>query len=90
MLLAWSYKNAILISMTIVTRLTPPVARPQRVETTLHGHTLVDDYAWLRNKDSAETLGYLQAENDYAAATLDSTTELQGALYREIDRKAHV
>jgi oligopeptidase B len=72
------------MSMTIATRLTPPVARPQRVETTLHGHTLVDDYAWLRNKDSAETLGYLRAENDYTAATLDSTTELQETLYREM------
>jgi oligopeptidase B len=70
--------------MTIETRLTHPVARPQRTETTLHGHTLVDDYAWLRDKENAETLNYLQAENDYTAAILAPTTELQQTLYREM------
>ena len=70
--------------MTTETRLTHPVARPQRTETTLHGHILVDDYAWLRDKESAETLAYLQAENDYTAAILAPTTELQQTLYREM------
>jgi len=60
------------------------VARPQRTETPLHGHTLIDDYAWLRDKDSAETLAYLQAENDYTATVLEPTKELQEKLYREM------
>src|SRR5277367_6302573 len=70
--------------MTTTTRLTQPVAKPQRTETTPHGRTLIDDYAWLRDKESAETLAYLQAENDYTAAALESTTGLQETLYREM------
>src|SRR5580704_3434928 len=70
--------------MNTATRLTHPVAKPQRTETTLHGHILVDDYAWLRDKESAETLAYLQAENDYTAAILAPTAQLQQTLYREM------
>ena len=33
-----------------------PVARIDHRETKLHGVTLVDDYAWLREKESPETL----------------------------------
>ncbi len=70
--------------MTTETQANYPVARPQHTETTHHGHTLVDDYAWLRDKDSEETLAYLRAENDYTAAALEPTKELQEALYREM------
>ncbi|QNI33781.1 S9 family peptidase [Alloacidobacterium dinghuense] len=70
--------------MTTATRLTPPVAKPQHTETALHGHTLVDNYAWLRDKESPDTLAYLKAENDYTTAVLEPTTELQEKLYREM------
>src|SRR5215813_8294412 len=70
--------------MTIATRLTHPAAKRQRTETTLHGHTLTDDYAWLRDKESEETLAYLKAENDYTASILEPTAELQQTLYREM------
>src|SRR5215475_15261240 len=70
--------------MTTTTRLNQPVAKPERKETTLHGHTLIDDYAWLRDKESAETLAYLKAENDYTAAALEPTKALQETLYREM------
>ncbi len=63
---------------------TPPVARAQRTETTLHGHTLVDDYAWLREKDSPEVHAYLEAENAYTDALMTPTQELQAALYGEM------
>src|ERR1700722_3126040 len=46
----------------------PPVARREPLTNTLHGHTLQDDYAWLRNKDSEEVTAYLVAENAYADA----------------------
>ena len=70
--------------MTTATRLTPPAANAEHKETTLHGHTLVDDYAWLRDKESPETLAYLKAENDYTVAVLEPTKELQDKLYREM------
>ena len=41
---------------------TPPVARPEPKSITLHGVTLTDNYAWLRDKSSVETLAYLNAE----------------------------
>lgn len=70
--------------MTIATRPTQPVAKPQHTETTLHGHVLIDDYAWLRDKESAETIAYLEAENAYTASVLEPTKDLQGKLYREM------
>ena len=48
----------------------PPVARKIRTETTLHGTTLTDDYAWLRDKENPEVTAYLEAENAYADAAM--------------------
>jgi len=46
----------------------PPVARRIPSERTHHGDTVIDDYAWLADKDNPETLRYLEAENAYTAA----------------------
>ena len=51
---------------------------------TLHGDTCVDDYGWLRDKSSAETLAYLDAENAYADAVMQPAEELQQKLYDEM------
>ena len=40
---------------------TPPVARKEHKETALHGTVLVDDYAWLRDKENPEVTAYLEA-----------------------------
>ena len=62
----------------------PPVAWREPVETELHGDRRVDDYGWLRNKESAEVIGYLNAENAYTDAVLAPTAALQEKLYREM------
>jgi oligopeptidase B len=62
----------------------PPVAPRKPSPTTLHGTTLHDDYAWLRDKNSAETLAYLNAENAYTAAAMAGTEPLQAQLYAEM------
>ncbi len=62
----------------------PPVAPRIPVRTSIHGHTLVDDYAWLRDKTSPEVLAYLQAENAYTDAVMAPTKELQAELYDEM------
>jgi oligopeptidase B len=62
----------------------PPSARRQPAPTTLHGHTLVDDYAWMRDKTSPEVLEYLRAENAHTAAFMEPTKELQAELYAEM------
>src|SRR5260370_31588100 len=46
----------------------PPVARRIPSERTRHGDTVIDEYAWLADKDDPETLRYLEAENAYTAA----------------------
>ena len=61
-----------------------PVASRQPQTTTLHGITLTDDYAWLRNKSSPEVLAYLEAENRYTEAAMEPTTVLQATLYAEM------
>ena len=64
--------------------LLPPVARrdPHTIE--LHGQTLHDDYAWLRNKDTSEVTAYLEQENAYCAEAMRGTEALQAKLYKEM------
>ncbi len=64
--------------------ITPPTARPEPTPTTLHGHTLEDNYRWIRDKDSPEVTAHLQAENQYTLSVMASTTELQAKLYAEM------
>jgi len=65
--------------------LMPPPEAPRRpVETTLHGVTWVDPYAWLRNKQSPEVIEHLEAENAHAEAAMAHTEDLQQTLYDEM------
>lgn len=61
-----------------------PVAKSVPQATSLHGHTLHDDYAWLRDKESQEVIAYLQAENSFTDANMAGTQALQDDLYREM------
>lgn len=62
----------------------PPVAEKRPKTTVIHGDTLVDDYAWLREKGSPEVTAYLEAENAYTDAVMKPTAEFQSALYDEM------
>ena len=66
------------------TRPVPPVAvrRPHRREH--HGRVFVDDYEWLRDKDSPETIAHLEAENAYTEAMTAELADLRETVYREI------
>jgi oligopeptidase B len=64
--------------------LTPPVARRKPVESVINGDRRVDDYGWLREKQSPEVAAYLEAENAYAAAVLEPTEVFQESLYQEM------
>ena len=64
--------------------LSPPVAKVEPVETTLHGEKRVDKYAWLRNRDEQRTIDYLEAENAYTKRMMAHTQELQTELYDEM------
>jgi oligopeptidase B len=62
----------------------PPTARQDPTPTTLHGHTLDDDYRWMRDKSSAEVIAHLEAENAYTLSVMAPTEELQTKLYAEM------
>ena len=72
------------LAVTPAQKVAPPVARTEPTATTLHGVTLTDDYAWLRDKASPETLAYLNAENAYTDAAMAPTEALQKQLYEEM------
>jgi oligopeptidase B len=61
-----------------------PIAKKIRVVTPLHGEQLIDDYAWMRNREDADLMPHLEAENRYAEAFMADTTDLQKALYAEM------
>jgi oligopeptidase B len=63
---------------------TPPIARKQHKETALHGTILLDDYAWLRDKEKPEVTAYLDAENAYATAIMAPLDGLREQLYQEM------
>ena len=64
--------------------LTPPVAKIQATKTKIHNHMLVDDYAWLRERDNPEVVAYLEAENAYTAAMTAGDEALRETLYKEM------
>ena len=62
----------------------PPVAKKVAKITELHGHQLVDNYFWLRDKKNPEVRAYLEAENSYTDAVMKPTEPLQRKLYDEM------
>jgi len=63
---------------------TPPVAEKRPHAYTLHGATITDDYAWLRDKKDAKVIAYLEAENAYAEALTNDQEPLRKQLYDEM------
>src|ERR1700709_2175799 len=66
------------------TSLAPPVAKKVPTERTHHGDTFVDDYEWLRDAESPETLAYLEAENAYTEARTAPLGDLREQIFEEI------
>lgn len=62
----------------------PPMAKRVKKELTLHGHTRIDHYYWLNQRENPEVIDYLKAENNYLKAVLKPTEKLQETIYNEI------
>ncbi|MEM6396965.1 MAG: S9 family peptidase [Bacteroidota bacterium] len=73
----------------------PPMAEKQAYEMTLHGHTRVDDYFWMRLSDeqkmaeqpdeqTQKVLDYLNAENNYFDQMMAHTVGLQETIFEEM------
>jgi oligopeptidase B len=62
----------------------PPIAEKKPHELTIHGHTRVDEYFWLNDREDQEVIAYLNAENAYTKAMMADTDALQEKLYKEM------
>lgn len=73
----------------------PPVAEKSDSVLSMHGHTRIDQYFWMRLSDeqkmaakpdaqTQKVYDYLNAENDYTNMVLQSTNDLQDKLFDEI------
>jgi len=61
-----------------------PVARKIPRTDVVHGDVRQDDYYWMREKDDAEVIAYLTAENAYTDAVMKPTVPFQESLYAEM------
>ena len=64
--------------------LKPPIAEIIPKELTAHGHTRIDNYYWLNQRDNPEVIAYLEAENAYKDSVLAHTQDFQEKLFQEI------
>lgn len=62
----------------------PPVAKKIPAERTHHGDTVIDEYAWLLDKDNSDTVSHLEAENAYMRRVTDHLKDLQETIFQEI------
>lgn len=62
----------------------PPIAAKKPHELTIHGHTRVDEYFWLNDRENQEVIDYLNTENAYTKAMMADTDALQEKLYKEM------
>jgi oligopeptidase B len=49
-----------------------------------HGHTRIDDYYWLRDRENPEVIAFLKAENDLAEREMAHAKALEEKLFEEI------
>ena len=61
-----------------------PIASRRAHTRTHHGDTFEDPYEWLREKDSAEVIGHLDAENAYTDSRTAHLEGLRETLFQEI------
>ncbi|ARK13589.1 S9 family peptidase [Fibrella sp. ES10-3-2-2] len=61
-----------------------PVAPIKPHELTTNGHTRVDNYYWLNDRDDQEVIDYLNAENAYTQAALAPQKALEEMLFAEM------
>jgi oligopeptidase B len=64
--------------------ITPPIATKKESQTSIHGYTLPDSYAWLRQRDTPEVLDYLNSENAYTDVIMQPLQEMREQLYHEM------
>ncbi|MHC1704046.1 MAG: S9 family peptidase [Tenuifilaceae bacterium] len=61
-----------------------PIAEKKPFELVQFGDTRIDPYYWLNQRDSANVLSYLNAENAYTKAIMKHTEPFQKSLFEEL------
>ena len=74
----------IISSCTKYSTMNPPIAKKMPKELIIHGHTRVDDYYWLNERENPEVIKYLEDENAYTKSVLKSTEKFQEELFNEM------
>ncbi len=62
----------------------PPQPKQIPSPRTFHGDTVIDEYAWLADKDDPDTIDYLVAENAYTEAATARLAPLRDQIFAEI------
>jgi len=62
----------------------PPVAKVIPTVIEKHGHERIDNYFWLNDRENAEVIDYLNAENEYYQKMTAHTKEFQSKLFDEM------
>ncbi|MBU8922615.1 MAG: hypothetical protein KOO63_12425, partial [Bacteroidales bacterium] len=62
----------------------PPRAKKIKKELTIHGHTRIDEYFWLRERENPEVIACLEAENEYKDFMMRHTEVFQKRLFDEM------
>lgn len=70
-----------------MTEFLPPVTQKIESERKFHGDHFIDQYEWLRDKESAQVLEHLTAENTYTDQVTASQEPLRTAIFEEIKER---
>lgn len=62
----------------------PPTLKKIPTKMTIHDHTRVDDYYWLKQRENPEVVDYLNRENSYTDRQMAHTAKLQNRLFEEM------
>lgn len=62
----------------------PPIAQQNPVTLEKHGHTRIDPYYWLNDRENPDVIAYLTAENDYTEAVMSHRKQFEHDLFEEI------
>jgi oligopeptidase B len=69
------------------TNMKPPVAKKEPKVLKIHGYEIVDNYAWLRDREekkNPEIIKYLEAENAYTESFMGQHKQFADNLYKEM------
>jgi oligopeptidase B len=65
-------------------KMKPPLAKKIKKIITVNGHSRIDNYFWLNERNNQQVIDYLNAENTYTEAMMSDYKALEKKLYNEI------